>query len=72
MRKWPRRKIWVIIIGYLCDARDLNYDKYFVEGQEKVSKFEDYHSHNTHRLDVDGMKQLLLKLDMIKEDVCLK
>ena len=45
---------------------------YFVEGQEKVSKFEDYHSHNTHRLDVDGMKQLLLKLDMIKEDVCLK
>ena len=55
-----------------CDARDLNYDKYFVEGQEKVSKFEDYHSHNTHRLDVDGMKQLLLKLDMIKEDVCLK
>ena len=55
-----------------CDARDHNYDKYFVEGQEKVSKFEDYHSHNTHRLDVDGMKQLLLKLDMIKEDVCLK
>ena len=55
-----------------CDARDLNYDKDFVEGQEKVSKFEDYHSHNTQRLDVDGMKQLLLKLDMIKEDVCLK
>ena len=55
-----------------CDARDLNYDKYFVEGQEKVSKFEDYHSLNTHRLDVDGMKLLLLKLDMIKEDVCLK
>ena len=55
-----------------CDARDLNYDKYFVEGQEKVAKFEDYHSHNTHRLDVEGMKQLLLKLDMIKEDVCLR
>lgn len=42
------------------------------KAKEKVSKFEDYHSHNTHRLDVDGMKQLLLKLDMIKEDVCLK
>ena len=55
-----------------CDARDLNYDKYFVEGQEKVSKFEDYHSHNTHRLNVEEMKQLLLKLDMVKEDVCLK
>lgn len=55
-----------------CDARDLNYDKYFVEGEEKVSKFEDYHSHNTQRLDVKGMKNLLLKLDMIKEDICLK
>jgi len=55
-----------------CDARDLNYDKYFVEGQEKVSNFEDYHSHNTHRLDVQEMKTLLLKLDMIKEDICLK
>ena len=55
-----------------CDSRDLNYDKYFVEGEEKVSKFEDYHSHNTHRLNVDEMKQLLLKLDMIKEDICLK
>ena len=43
-----------------------------MEGQEKVAKFEDYHSHNTHRLDVEGMKQLLLKLDMIKEDVCLR
>lgn len=52
-----------------CDARDLNYDKYFVEGQEKVAKFEDYHSHNTRRLDVEEMKQLLLKLDLIREDL---
>lgn len=52
-----------------CDTRDLNYDKYFVEGQEKVSKIEDYHSHNTHRLDVEGMKKLLLKLDFIREDL---
>lgn len=52
-----------------CDTRDLNYDKYFVEGQEKVAKIDDYHSHNTHRLDVEGMKKLLLKLDFIKEDL---
>jgi UDP-N-acetylglucosamine 4,6-dehydratase len=53
-----------------CDARDLNYDKYFVEGEEKVSKFEDYNSHNTRRLDMEGMKELLLRLDEIKEDIC--
>lgn len=52
-----------------CDVRDLNYDKYFVEGQEKVSKLEDYHSHNTKRLDVEGMTQLLLKLDVIQENL---
>lgn len=52
-----------------CDARDLNYDKYFVEGQEKVSCFDDYHSHNTQRLDISQMKELLMKLDMIKEDL---
>ncbi len=52
-----------------CDDRDLNYDKYFSEGQEKVSKLEDYHSHNTQRLDVEGMKELLLKLDIIQTDL---
>lgn len=52
-----------------CDARDLNYDKFFVEGSEKVSQIEDYHSHNTRRLDVEGMKHLLLKLDFIREDL---
>lgn len=52
-----------------CDARDLNYDKYFVEGEEKISEFEDYNSHNTRRLDLEGMKELLLKLDEIKEDI---
>lgn len=54
-----------------CDTRDLNYDKFFVEGEEKISKIEDYHSHNTHRLDVNGMEQLLLKLDMVREDLGL-
>jgi UDP-glucose 4-epimerase len=52
-----------------CDARDLNYDKYFVEGQEEISLIEDYHSHNTHRLDVEGMKELLLKLPEVRADV---
>ncbi|HBT85092.1 MAG TPA: UDP-glucose 4-epimerase, partial [Porphyromonadaceae bacterium] len=52
-----------------ADARDLNYDKFFVKGQEDISKVEDYHSHNTHRLDKEGMKQLLLKLPEIREDI---
>ncbi|WP_299581782.1 polysaccharide biosynthesis protein [uncultured Sunxiuqinia sp.] len=55
-----------------ADVRDLNYDKYFVEGEEKISKMEDYHSHNTQRLDVEGMKKLLLKLDMIREDLAME
>ena len=55
-----------------CDTRDLNYDKFFVEGSEEVSKIEDYHSHNTRRLDVEGMKELLLKLNFIREDLGLE
>lgn len=47
-----------------ADNRDLNYDKYFVEGQHEVSVIDDYHSHNTARLDVEGMKELLKKLDL--------
>lgn len=55
-----------------CDTRDLNYDKYFTKGNEEISKVEDYHSHNTHRLDVDGMKELLMKLRFIREDLGLE
>lgn len=56
-----------------CDTRDLNYDKYFKDGQERVSLIEDYHSHNTTRLSVEEMKSLLLKLDEIQNDIqCLK
>ena len=55
-----------------CDTRDLNYDKYFTDGNEEVSKIEDYHSHNTKRLDVEGMKELLLKLNFIREDLGLQ
>ncbi|MNZ93148.1 UDP-glucose 4-epimerase [compost metagenome] len=52
-----------------ADNRDLNYKKYFVEGEEKISELDDYTSHNTHRLDVPGIKELLLKLDYIKEQL---
>jgi len=53
-----------------ADARDLNYDRYFVKGEERIAEFEDYHSHNTYRLSLDEMKSLLLKLDTIKKDLC--
>ena len=55
-----------------CDSRDLNYDKFFIEGEKEINKIEDYHSHNTVRLDIEGMKNLLLKLDMIREDLGIK
>lgn len=55
-----------------CDNRDLNYDKYFKEGDEKIATIEDYHSHNTIRLNVEGMKELLLKLRFIREDLGLE
>ena len=55
-----------------CDTRDLNYDKYFTEGDHKVETVEEYHSHNTRRLDVEGMKELLLKLNFIREDLGLQ
>lgn len=49
------------------DLRDLNYAKYVEEGNQKVSQLEDYNSHNTQRLDVQGMKQLLLKLEFMQQ-----
>ena len=48
------------------DMRDLNYGKYIVEGNINTSTFDEYTSHNTERLDVNGMKKLLLKLEFIK------
>ena len=52
-----------------ADNRDLNYANYFSEGEVDMNQVEDYHSHNTDRLDVAGMKKLLLKLSFIKEDI---
>ena len=52
-----------------ADNRDLNYGKYVVEGEPAVADFDDYTSHNTERLDVEQIKQLLLRLDFIKEQL---
>lgn len=52
-----------------ADARDLNYNKYFIEGDQRISQAEEYTSHNTERLDVEGVVKLLLKLDFIKEQL---
>ena len=51
------------------DNRDLNYNLYFSEGSEEVKDQQDYHSHNTDRLGIAGMKQLLLKLPEIKDAI---
>jgi Predicted nucleoside-diphosphate sugar epimerases len=51
-----------------CDERDLNYDKYFIEGSQLISNSKDYHSHNTYQLDLEGMRRLLASLDMVMED----
>jgi UDP-glucose 4-epimerase len=48
------------------DKRDLNYAAYFSEGDAKVAGAEDYNSHNTQRLDVKGMIDLLLELDIVQ------
>jgi len=49
------------------DVRDLNYSCYFTDGETKVSCQEDYNSHNTRRLDEDGLIELLLKLDFVRD-----
>ena len=52
-----------------ADSRDLNYDKYFVEGETDISDIDDYTSHNTNRLSIDQVKTVLMKLDIIREAV---
>ena len=52
-----------------ADNRDLNYKKFFVEGEVEIAKLDDYTSHNTARLDVNDVKELLLKLDYIQEEL---
>jgi len=52
-----------------ADNRDLNYDKYFIKGEEKLSTMEEYNSHNTYRLNVEEIKEKLLSLDYIREEL---
>lgn len=52
-----------------ADNRNLNYEQYFTEGELNLTKIDDYHSHNTHQLDVNGMKELLLRLPLIQKDL---
>ncbi|RZS98472.1 polysaccharide biosynthesis protein [Cecembia calidifontis] len=55
-----------------ADNRDLNYAMYFSEGEQDVSRIEDYHSHNTKRLDVEGVKRLISGLEVVREVIRAK
>ena len=48
------------------DSRDLNYAKYFIEGEERISEAQDYNSHNTRRLDLEATKELLMTLPFMQ------
>ena len=52
-----------------ADNRDLNYDKYILEGEPDANDVDDYTSHNTQRLNVEEVKQLLLGLDYIRKEL---
>ena len=53
-----------------ADNRDLNYDQYFVDGNSIIADIEEYHSHNTKRLEIEETKKLLLTLDIVSKEVC--
>ena len=50
-----------------ADSRDLNYNKYFVEGETEISKIDDYTSHNTLRLNVEQVKEILMQLEIVRD-----
>ena len=52
-----------------ADNRDLNYSMYFSEGEKNIAEIEDYHSHNTERLDVEGVKNLISQLALVKKEL---
>ena len=52
-----------------ADNRDLNYNKYFIQGEHNIQTFDDYTSHNTKQLDLEGIKNILLQLDYIQEEL---
>ncbi len=70
VRKWQKAIDCGNYYRIPCDSRDLNYDKFFVEGNEKVSAIEDYPLTTPHCLDVE-MKEQLMRLRFIQEDLGL-
>jgi UDP-N-acetylglucosamine 4,6-dehydratase len=52
-----------------ADTRDLNYNRFFIEGETKIAQTEEYTSHNTYRMNLEETKEMLMKLDMIREDI---
>jgi UDP-N-acetylglucosamine 4,6-dehydratase/5-epimerase len=52
-----------------ADTRDLNYNRFFIEGEAQISQMEEYTSHNTRRLNVEETKELLLRLDFIQDEL---
>lgn len=52
-----------------CDKRDLNYDKYFVDGNQERTKLSEFNSNNTALLNVEQVKEKLLKLDYIQDEL---
>lgn len=55
-----------------ADKRDLNYDKYFIEGNQDIAIEEEYNSHNTTRLNIQQIKQKLLQLEYIRQELTTK
>jgi len=52
-----------------ADTRDLNYNKFVEDGEEVITQAHEYHSHNTHQLNEDELKQLLLNLFEIQDEL---
>ena len=50
-----------------ADNRSLNYSSYFSEGEKELSNIDDYNSHNTEQKNIEGLKELLFKLDFVKQ-----
>ena len=52
-----------------ADTRDLNYNRFFIEGETKIAQTEEYTSHNTYRMNLEETKEMLMKLEMIRQDI---
>ena len=66
MKKWSPLRTWEEYFRVPPDLRDLNYGKFTDQGEQKISESVDYNSHNTTRLDINGMKALLMKLEFMQ------